>query len=339
MLLSRLTEMINSMKNTFTLLGIIQAICDDWICREEINQLVELCQKIAFTYLKYRYKNINKALLAEDVSLTEMSIDTIAPLFERDNKGVFVKLKNSIHNWHPQIETEEGALFYLNTLVSKTAENYVAQLLRTSDPFFSKILDSLNYKIEKENYCKKHFLGVTYIVQNDKDDQSLTLPDSDCINSMPAELFSSKKYMLEKMFTYLKTFTNLSPAIPINALVMRIKKLNAAEFICDDIVEMKDEIEVDRIVNNALNNTFEKMQISYVSQNKLNEFEASGIKKALQSISIDMKDGGVSTGLHKYFFEQFSEISQTDYREKYQNIFEYLFKIFKKEIVEQIKIN
>lgn len=329
--------MINSMKNSFAVLGILKAICDDQITHNETNRLIEVSQKIAFTYLKHRYKNISKALLAEDVSLTEMSIDTIAPLFERDNNGVFVKLKNSIHNWQPQIETEEGALFFINTLVSKTAENYVAHLLRTSDPFFSKILDSLNYKIEKENYFKKHFLGVTYIVQNDKDEQLANLPDSDCINSLPAELFSSKKNMLEKIFSYLKIQMNMSPAIPINALVMRIKKLNAAEFISDGIVEMNDEIEVDRIVNKALNNTFEKMQISYLSQNKLNEFEANGIKKALQSISIDLKDGGVNPGLNKYFFEQFSEISLNDYQKKYQNIFEYLFKIFKKEIIDQIK--
>jgi hypothetical protein len=324
------------MKNSFPILEILKAVCDDSTSHLQINHLVEVCQKIAHTYLKYRYKNISKALLAEDVSLTEMSIESIAHLFERDSSGVFIKLKVLIHKWQPPIETEESALYFLNSLVSKSSENYVAQLLRSSDPFFSKILDSLSYKIDKEKYCKKHFLGVTYIVQNDSEQQPASLPDSDFINSLPAELFSSKK-MLEKIFSYIKTQTNQTPAIPINALVMRIKKLNAAEFIYDGTVEVEDKLEVDRIVNKALQNTFEKMRISYLAQHKLNEFEANGIEKALQSISTDLKDGGVSPGLNKYFFEQFSEIPLSDYKKKYQNIFEYLFKTFKKEIADLIK--
>ncbi|MBK6915691.1 MAG: hypothetical protein IPH11_19265 [Ignavibacteriales bacterium] len=324
------------MKNSFSILEILNAICDDNITRLQINQLVVVCQKIAHTYLKYRYKNISKALLAEDVSLTEMSIESIVHLFERDSNGVFIRLKTLIHNWQPQIETEESALYFLNSLVSKSSENYVAQLLRTSDPFFSKILDSVSYKIDKEKYCKKHFLGITYIVQDDREHQPDSLPDADFINSLPAELFSSKK-MLEKIFSYIKAQTNKTPAIPINALVMRIKKLNAAELLNDGTVEVEDKFEVNRIVDKALKSTFEKMRVSYLAQHKLNEFEVSGIEKALQSISTDLKDGGVSPGLYKYLFEQFIEISLSDYQKKYQNIFEYLFKIFKKEITDLIK--
>jgi len=323
------------MKKCFSKLEILQAICEDSTSHLQINYMVEVCQKIAYTYLKYRYKNISKALLAEDVSLTEMSIESIAHLFECDSSGAFIKLKALIHKWQPQIETEENALCFLNSLVSKSSENYVAQLLRTSDPFFSKILDSVSYKIDKENYCKKHFLGVTYIVQNDMEQQPTSLPDADFINSLPVELFSSNR-MLEKIFSYIKTQTNQTPAIPINALVMRIKKINAAEFINDGIVEAEDKLEVDRIVNKALQNTIEKMHVSYLTHHKLNEFEANGIEKALQSISIDLKDGGMNPGLNKYFFEQFSEITLSDYQKKYQNIFEYLFKIFKSEIVTMI---
>lgn len=323
------------MKNSFSILEILKAVCDDNIPRLQINQLVEVCQKIAHTYLKYRYKNISKALLAEDVTLTEMAIESIAHLFERDSQGAFIRLKALIHNWQPQIETEESAMYFLNSLVSKSSENYVAQLLRTSDPFFSKILDSLNYKIEKEKYCKMHFLGVTYIVQDDRELPAL-FPDAEFINSLPAELFSSKQ-LLEKIFSYIKSQTNQKSAIPINPLVMRIKKLNAAELINDGTVEIEDNSEVDRIVNQALQNTFEKLRVSYFKQHKLNEFEVNGIEKALQSISTDLKDGGVCPGLNKYFLEQFSEISLSDYQKKYQNIFEYLFKILKQDIADSIK--
>lgn len=79
------------------------------------------------------------------------------------------------------------------------------------------------------------------------------------------------------------------------------------------------------------------MYESYVNKNKIDKNEADRIKKALGSIVYDMRDGGINPGLHKYFLEQFPELTFNDYENKYQNIFEYLFKVLKKEIAEQLK--
>ena len=61
------------------------------------------------------------------------------------------------------------------------------------------------------------------------------------------------------------------------------------------------------------------------------------LKEQLECIVYDMRDGGINPGLHKYFLEQFSTITFDDYQNKYQNIFEYLFKVLKKEIADQLK--
>ncbi len=325
------------MKVEYSVLHILNSICTSRVNRIELNYLIELTCKLASTYLKHRYKNLSRVLLAEDVTIKELGIDAIAPLFERDEAGVFIKIKSAFNNWQPPIEAENTALFFLNRLVARSVEKYVSELLRYSDPFFSKILDSINYLIEKNNYRKERILGTSYIVQNDEFIKIGSLPDSKFINELPVKLFRNKSILLTEIFNHISIVPDKSMAIPLNALVMKIKQLNSSEYILSENVENNNESEVDSIVNRSLKITFNKMQESYLDKNKINESEAVRLKQALENIVTDLRDGGINPGLHKYFLEQFTELSFGDYKQRYQNIFEYLFKILKQEISEQLK--
>lgn len=324
------------MKKGCSVLQILLSMESNEVTRLGINQLIELTQNFAFTYLKYRYKNLNKLTLAEDATLDELAIDSIAPLFERDEKRSFVKLKNAFDKWQPPIETEEQALFFLNRMAAKSVEKYVSELLRYSDPFFSKILDSVNYLVIKQNYKKKLILGTTYIVENEELKRIGCLPDSQFIFELPADLFFDLNKMIPGIFTHLKNNTDKELAIPLNALVTRLKKLKASHFIISDKVELTDELSVGSMVSNALKLTIEKLKESYSAKGKCTESEVSSICKALENVAYDIKDGGINPGLHKYFLEQFPEKSFEDYKTRYQNIFEYLYKVLKNEITRQL---
>jgi hypothetical protein len=325
------------MKIAYSVLTILQSICENKSSRTEVNQLIELSQSYAYTYLKYRYKNLSKVLMAEDLTLQELAIDAIAPLFERNETGIFIKITKAFSDWEPRIDSEEKAVFFLNRIVAKSVEKYASELLRQSDPFFSKILDSVNYIIEKQGYKKKQILGTTYIVEDENLIKVGSLPDSKYINELPIELFSNNSKILVEIFNYLKSNTAKTYAIPLNVLVMKIKQFKSAGFNLADSVANGNEIEIESIISKALDVTISKMQESYLKKNKIDENEAKGIKKAIDSIVYDMRDGGINPGLHKYFLEQFSGLSFEDYENRYQNIFEYLFKVLKKEIAEQLK--
>ena len=85
------------MKTDYSILGILALICENKTSRTEVNHLIELSHSYAFSYLKYRYKNLSKVLLAEDVTLKELAINAIAPLFERNEAGVFVKIEKAFN--------------------------------------------------------------------------------------------------------------------------------------------------------------------------------------------------------------------------------------------------
>lgn len=324
------------MKSIDSLLRILETLCENKISRSEVNQLIELSHSYACTYLKYRYKGLDKALLAEDVSLKELAIDAIAPLFERGENGLFIKIQRAYNEWEPKIVSEDQALFFINRLVAKSTEKYVSEILRESDPFFSKILDSINYIIEKKKYFKKMIIGTTFITESENLVKIGALPDSKFISELPIELFIDNKSAISRLFDYIKLNTDKTPAIPLNALVMKIKQIWLTNFVFKESQSNGNESEIDSIINKALDTTYAKMQESYVKRGKLQEKEADGIKKAIESILYDLRDGGINPGLHKYFLEQFPELNFENYKSNYQNIFEYLFKTLKKEIANQL---
>lgn len=333
------------MKSDNSILNTLNRICFGKATRFEINHIIELSHNYACTYLKYSYKNLNKVLLAEDVAIKELAIDAIAPLFERDDKGLFVKLIKAFNDWIPKIGSEDHALFFLNRIVAKSVEKYVSNLLRESDPFFSKILDSINYLIEKNGYAKKQILGTTYIVDKggssggwsdgEGNDGIKNLADRNFIDELPISVFNSAQNVVSKIFEYIKSETNKTPAIPLNALVIKLKQVNATSYIYKDSIT-ENKTEINSIVEKAIKNTFNKLQESYIDKNKIVRSEGELIKKAIEKIAADMQDGGINVGLHKYLMEQMTNLSFDEYKTRYQNTFEYLIKILKKEIAEQL---
>lgn len=325
------------MKTAYSVLAILKSICENKASRTEVNHLIELTHSFTYSYLKYRYKNLNKVLMAEDLTLQELAIDSIAPLFERDESGLFIKLIKAFNEWEPKIESEDQATFFLNRVTAKSTEKYVSELLRQSDPFFSKILDSINYLIEKHNFKKKLIIGTTYIVEDEDFKKIGSLPDSRFINELPIELFKSSNEILTKVFSYIKTNSDRTPAIPLNSLVLKIKHIKSETYYLLDTSTNGNESEIDSIINKALGLTFNKMYESYVNKNKIDENEAEKIKKAIENIVYDMRDGGINTGLHKYLMEQIPSLTFEEYENRYQNIFEYLYKILKKEIINKLQ--
>lgn len=324
------------MKNEAWVLGILQAVCNQTVNHSGLNQLIELTQSFAFTYFNYRYKNLGNILLGEDVTLDEMAIDAIAPLFERDESGTFIRIKRAFVKWEPKIETEEQANFFVNRLAAKSTEKYVSELLRQSDPFFSKILKSINYLIERQGYAKKQILGTTYIIENEFINVG-SLSSNQFIYDLPLQLFRDTDCMLKDIFNHIKINSDNAAAIPLNALVIKIKSTSCLNFEISDRVEVDSTIEIDTVINNAIQMAFYKLEDGYLKNKKIDEDESSAIKRALYKISIDLRDGGIITGLHKYLIEEIPSLSFDDYRMKYQNIFEYLFKILRKEIIHQLE--
>lgn len=324
------------MNKNFPVLCLLFTLCNAKIKSGELNSLIEIFHNYSSTYLRYRYKNQYKVLLSEDVTLDELAIDAIAPLFERDENGRFIKLETAFKNWQPPIDTEEKAQFFINKLVAKSVEKYVSEMLRNSDPFFSKILDSITYIITKQHIIKTQILGTTYLVERVEKLKFGSLPDSKFINELPSHFFYDLNKTIPQIFNHIKDSTDKASAIPLNALVLKIKQVRSSDINLPLSTQPVIDYDIEGVIEKALRVTIKKLYSSYADKGKLNKAEVSGTEQVIRHIAFDLKDGGINPGLHKYFMEQFKGISFEEYRCKYQNTLEYLFKVLKKEIADQL---
>lgn len=269
--------------------------------------------------------------------MTELSIDSNALLFKRDENNCFINLKSAFESWQPPVTTKQYAEFFLNKLVAKSVEQYISEILRGSDPFFAKIQDSVCYLASKQNLIKKQFLGTTYFFEENVEIIAGGLPDSDFIKTLPDKLFENKEKMFDEIFGFIKFNTSFYPAIPLNALVLRIKEIKFNEHKLSEVCFQEWEFEIETLVNKALNKTLYKLVYGYEKTGKLSHREVSNIRGALENYADDLMNGGVSLGVYNYLFENFEGLTEKEYKTKYQNIFEYLIKFLKRNITEELE--
>lgn len=59
----------------------IFALLNKMDSQTSLNELIEICDKIAISYLRFNHKKVYKLLQIEDLSIEEFALDAIAPLF------------------------------------------------------------------------------------------------------------------------------------------------------------------------------------------------------------------------------------------------------------------
>lgn len=301
----------------------------------DVNTLVDTAFKMAVSNLRLMHRRIHKLILYEHLTIDNIAIDAIAPLFIKNETGILNQITDVYAAWEPPIQNEDDAVYFFNKLVSKRVEQHICFLLRQSDPFFSKILDSVNYIIKKNGYNKSSYLGSTYILPADLRYISGDVLQYQDMEQLPAELFKDKKYFIEHIFEFIRRETNHFQAIPLNPLIFRLKVLNSELFRPENSTNtLTVSLEIDSVINKALVKTFEKLENSYVSKGKLTPEERVKFEKALEDMVNDLRDGGLNPGLYKYLKDHFSGLSEDEYNYKYHNILEYLVKLLKENIAE-----
>jgi hypothetical protein len=302
-----------------------------------VNKLVELSYKIAVHYLNFNFRRVNKILSSEEITLQELALDSIATLFEYDSEKQLSQLFIAYRKWEPPVQNESDALKFLLKIVHSRVEQHISKLLRNSDPFFSKIMDWVNYAIKKNGYKKLSYLGTVYIVREDVTSISGKLITENDFNRIPLSIFSDKKNLIKNLLSYIKENLDYSPAIPLNQLIFRLKESSSSVFaVSESTTEQIEERDVESIVSSALEATFAKLS-EYVTKGKISENEEIIFRKTLSDIVFDLRDGGMNKGLYKYFILNCDGLSMDVFQEKYQNKLEYLVRILKANIADELR--
>jgi hypothetical protein len=302
----------------------------------KLNSTIEKSFKIGVRYLSLVKKRFYNFLETNNHSIEDSALDAITSLFIKDGTGN-LPIRKAYDNWKPPIKTEEEFNFFLHKIVANRIEQHISKLLRESDPLFNSILNSVNYLIKKNGYRKTKYFGVIYIVETGTAKISNKVISPDVFYLIPALYFYNDKNLLRNLFSYLKEETNFFPAIPLNALILKYKKLKSSGFYYPDKIDScAKTFELNESLKKGLAAAKNKLDNSYVKKKKLTEEESQKIFNALKDICEDLVNGGVNPGLYEYLKPYYCEISMEDYKVKYHNIIEYLFKVMKSKIAEKL---
>ncbi len=323
----------------YHILKLLTSPVDPHSQRRELNSLIEDCFKIATVQVKYQLSKLHKPGIMGDLTAKDIAIDAIAPLFTPAEDGLIYHLTGILATWSPSVESEEQARFMLISVLSHRVRQHINSMMRESDPFFAKILDSLNYHIKKEKLIKSEKLKVSYISIDDPAKCTVDYKTYEDLLNLKATCFTIKHISIVDILSQLEENEGDPVAIPLLALAKRIKEVNLAfENPIITCQATETEYDIERLSSTAQHTVFEKLRYSYLEKGKLSENESLMIESALREIMSDLKDGGVKTGLYHYIELIDNSITLEIYKLKYHNILEYLLKVMKKELVHLLSV-
>jgi hypothetical protein len=322
---------------TIELLPIFNLILSGRIGQREINSFVEYCYRLAVGSAKHHLQKNPNIYYNSEIKATDLAVDAVADLFSSGNESPYAQLISSYNNWQPEIKTENEAAFFVNALVVRKVHQQYQTALTYYDPFYTKILHAVDYLIKKENLLKDFYLGNCFICEEKIPNIHKSFVDENSFENLPTTLFVDRKTMLRNVMLYIEQETEFFPAIPLHPLIQRIKHVDLEPYLSKDNEEDNFAFSADEVIKLALYKTIAKLEQSYVAKGKVPNEISEVFKRSFVEMGVDLKNGGLKPNLYFYIEQVSSELKKEEFQTKYHNIFEYLTKLFKQSIAEELK--
>ena len=305
-----------------------------------MNFLVDHSYKISIAFLKSKFLSQLNFLRNGDITVEDIAMDAIVPLYINNNSNQ-LGICRSLEMWNDSFNSNTDAEYFLSRIIWRRVDQTVTKIYKQRDPIFDKILKTLNVNIKNLNLCKVRYFGTVYIMQSIGSEVVDEVISEDIFNTIKDEYFGLKyKEMIPKLFEYLLTETDYAPAIPLNALIKRIKYHHAMrlENSISQQHETGDIITINEIVNEGLVGVKQKLNDFYLTKNRLTASETDNIYSAFITISKDAVNGSINDSLYKYLKDYDPTLSRQEFYSKYQNIMNYLLSGFKSSISKSLVI-
>ena len=305
----------------------------------ELNLLIKHSYQISLSFLKSRFPADNPFLKTESLSLEDLAMDAIVPLFVNNSEGI-LGLNRAIKLWDKKIDNEANAEFFLAQIIWKRTEQTITSLLKERDPIFEKILKTLSVCIVNNELKKIYHFGTVFIVKKKVRLITGEILTDDFFTNIPLSFFKLKQISLfNKLFEYIENESDFFPAIPLNKLVKRVKLFHFQSYKNNysNNKNFNDEFIYKEIINRSLKIIDTKLSTFYVGKNKISRKEADYIMNSFFDIALDATNGGIHGSLYSYLYKNNPKLSQKEFYTKYHNIMNYLFNQFKTEIIKNFE--
>ncbi len=136
---------------------LINRIIDGSYNRQDLKQFINLCTSISAAYLKNElyYNRIYFPIVHENSNdLKDISLDLIAPLFERDESGSFKLFKQNLQSVYDELAEELLYNRLKSIIISKTRQELIERF-KEEEPGGYKILRNIKLVPTRNKNIKK----------------------------------------------------------------------------------------------------------------------------------------------------------------------------------------
>jgi len=314
-----------------------------------VKEFVSLCHKMAVVYLRQKARTGRFTLPSLALPTEDLTWDSLADLFQRDQRGVFVKLTSYFRALDWENKSEDELLAAVRRLIFSQVNQAIYRNYREADPSLGKILRNLkNAAADSPLFTLTHCCGESWLSLHEADDDSSLLP------VMPPEFMEAHlmaavrgepdmKQVLSVLSGILSAQREYRPGFPLTGLALIIRstfvKLHAVleqESNCHDHFASE---EIQQMISKSLAITKTKMFASYVGKHKTGAAIYETYFLAMHDwLGAEFVDNdGYGRSYHDYLRRHLPEMTRADYQQHHRCQFEYLAKLAREEFIHQLK--
>ena len=345
---------LNKFENSNDLL--IGRILDDTYTPQDVIQFVNLCTSISAAYIKNElyYNRIYFPIVQDNHNeIKDISLDLIAPLFERDSSNSFKIFQNQLI-----IDSQPESLLYrLKSIIINKTRQELIQRFKEEEPGGYKILRNIKLAPSRTKTIKKfEDQFTTYFFYSDKeysepvlDHLNAELPEIDQDELKELALIATKKEtvipkILENILVNIKKNKACRDFIELSCLFKTLKAILLFKTTSFDNVY--EQVEHNNNHHNGFNNStiFEELddyinfaiKEKYQSFGKIDENVACYYRSVLSEYFKDMVFAHDNNTLPHYFNNTNRDFIADDDFTLHKTRIEYLVKNCKNKLAEII---
>lgn len=332
------------------LIPILKAVLNGNASNGEINLLVKIAHHFAFTRLRQFFTSQKIHFEIYPYSLSSVAMDCISELFQRNQDGVLQEI-----NYYFTVErnfatlTDEEIIQQFRALVFTKLNDGIIRLYREYDPILSKIIRNLKIATSKTQEFKTfNRFGSLFVYSCKFDERNDHLPEYP-IEEVEAELMiringkeNTNKYLavvlqiLNETDLYRRFYSLIDIAIVIKRIISRLK-------LPLDLINNTDY----NLLNNDIENILaistakikDEIDAKYLYKGKIKKNISESYLLAIQDMmkNIYLLNNGDEYSYFDYLKKYIPAITYEEYRKSHRTLFEYMVKLSKNIVLEDIK--
>jgi hypothetical protein len=317
--------------------------------REDINRVIEICHKLAFSYLKMKAAS-QKFFMIRNENIEDLALDFIAELFQIEGEKNLVVLQDYFNSMDLKNMSDSDITSELRKLVFTKVDDNIYRFYGKKDSSLKKIIRNIKMAIRnRERIDRVYFRNGYFVVIQDLEEKKPLMPQDFLLLKLSLHLKGNMKIpeilikvrdILDRQQEYQKRFPLVSLAIVIREyFVLLHEKENEIRQIAEyGIEERLFANDFDQFLHHTVLKVKDSIGNRYVKKGKIEPQEIDLYFKAASDIvKADFYDSDNGLTQYDQLNKYVSDLDYEQYREKQRSQLEYFVTLIRKELVNTFK--